>query len=256
MPEGLEAEIWKRAASVLARRTVRRVWCDDRVAPPHLADRLIGCRIVRVRRAGKVVLVDTDGPTLGLHFGMTGRLVVDGDAPIAHLAYASRADREQWDRLRLHTGPGVAPALRLNDPRRLGRVTLDPDLDHLGPDALSLTSVQVERAFERRTMAVKALVLDQSVISGLGNLCADEILFWCGVDPHRPAEDLTAHECATFAQQCRERLATMLAAGGSTTGLLGPPMRKHVAPCPLDGTDLRRDRIGGRTSIWCPRHQV
>ncbi|MGA9278070.1 DNA-formamidopyrimidine glycosylase family protein, partial [Ilumatobacter sp.] len=143
MPEGLEAEIWTRSAQSLVGRTIRRVWCDQRVAPNDFTEILPGAAIEAVRRRGKVVVVDTDGPSFGLHFGMTGRLEIDGSAPIERLEYASGADRAEWDRLRLWSDPAGdpgRPALRMNDPRRLGRLSLDPDLSHLGADLLTLTS--------------------------------------------------------------------------------------------------------------------
>ena len=254
MPEGLEAEIWRQAASVLRGRTIQEVWFDGRVGPDELAVVLSGRRIDTVRRRGKVVLVDTDGPTLGLHFGMTGRLVIDGRSPIERLEYASAADRAEWDRLRVFTG-AAGIALRLNDPRRLGRLSLDPDLDHLGPDAFTLTAEQLERACHRRSVPVKTLLLDQSAVAGLGNLCADEVLFWAGVDPRRRACDVSTSGCAAIAQACRNRLPVMLDAGGSTHGCLTPDVRVQLSPCPHDGGPLQRSAIGGRTTVWCQHHQ-
>jgi formamidopyrimidine-DNA glycosylase len=255
VPEGLEAEIWRRAADVVVGRTVTNLWFDNRVGPTDLADALLGRRIEVVRRMGKVVLVDTDGPTLGLHFGMTGRLVVDGVAPIERLAYSSGADREQWDRLRIHTGRSSVPALRMNDPRRLGRLSLDPDLSHLGPDVLAVTADEIERAVQGRSIAVKSLLLDQSALAGLGNLCADEVLFWAAIAPVRPACEITPIECSAIADASRGRLDIMLEAGGSTTGVLGPEVRTGFHRCPLDGAPLARAKIGGRTTIWCEAHQ-
>jgi formamidopyrimidine-DNA glycosylase len=256
MPEGLEAEIWCCAAQVVVDRTITQVWFDQRVGPCDLADALTARKVQGVRRRGKIVLVETDGPTLGLHFGMTGRLVVDGVAPIERLEYASGADRVDWDRLRLFTEPGSVAALRMNDPRRLGRLTIDPDLDHLGPDALSASTEIVAHALRGRRIAVKSVLMDQRAIAGLGNLCADEVLYHAGVAPHRPACDLIPRECEAIAVACRDELQTMLDAGGSTFGVLSPTVRRQLPPCPLDGGALRRASIGGRTAVWCERHQA
>lgn len=257
MPEGLEAEIWRRSAQPLVGRVVASVWRDERVAPAGLADELVGAVIQRIRRRGKVLLVDTDGPVLGLHFGMTGRLIVDGRSPIERLEYASGADRAEWDRLRLETVPsvGTGPALRMNDPRRLGRISLDPDLSHLGPDLLSVTASELGRALERRRIAVKMALLDQRVVAGLGNLCADEVLFWSGVAPTRPVHTLVERDFEAISAACRERLPMMLAAGGSTQGELSPEVRAEVGACSLDGGHLRRASINGRTAVWCETHQ-
>lgn len=260
MPEGLEAEIWRRAAAPIVGRRVRFVWCDERVAPDGLVATLSGARIDGVDRVGKIVRIITDRGVLGLHLGMTGRLEFDGDAPISRLEYASGADRVEWDRLRLVTLPGVTvdgvevPAIRMNDPRRLGRLSLDEPLA-LGPDLLTLTSDELERALARRSAAIKTTLLDQHVVAGLGNLCADEVLFWAGVAPTRRVDDLAGAEITAIARACRTRSTKMLAAGGSTHGVLSPDLRAGPGVCPRDGAPLQRSTVGARTAVWCPVHQ-
>ncbi len=254
MPEGLEAEIWRSAMEIVVGRTIESAWVDERVATPGFVDTVIDATIIGVRRAGKVVLVDTDGPTIGLHFGMTGRVVVDGVAPIARLQYASARDDPEWDRLRVFTG-GDVPAIRFNDPRRLGRVSLDPDTSALGLDFTLVTATRLGRAIGGRRSAIKAVLLDQTVIAGLGNMCADEVLWWAGIDPHRPAHSLDAAEVERLAHAIRRRLPIMLRRGGSHRGTLSPSVRAECPPCERDGGQLRRDTIGGRTAVWCPIHQ-
>jgi formamidopyrimidine-DNA glycosylase len=202
------------------------------------------------------VLVDTDGPTVGLHFGMTGRVVVDGEAPIDRLEYASGEDRPEWDRLRIFTNEiTMVAAVRFNDPRRLGRVSVDRDLTHLGVDMFDLSATSLAAAVKRRRVAVKTALLDQAVVAGLGNLCADEVLWWSGVDPHRSAESLDSEERKRLVDVARRRLPIMLRRGGSTMGVLSPDVRAACPPCERDGHALRRDSIAGRTSVWCPGHQ-
>ena len=263
MPEGLEAEIWRRAAQPIVGRRIDDVWFDERVGPAGLDATLTGATIEAVDRVGKVVRILTDGGTLGLHLGMTGRIEIDGAAPIERLEYASGADRPEWDRLVLRTQPGRkvegapgvdAPAVRMNDPRRLGRLSLDEPMD-LGPDLLTLTTAELRRAIERRTAAIKTVLLDQRAIAGLGNLCADEVLFWAGVEPGRAADEVTAPELRAIARACRSKLPAMLEAGGSTHGVLSPELRSAPGACPLDGAALRRTTIGARTAVWCPAHQ-
>ena len=264
MPEGLEAEIWRTSLEVTVGRTVVDAWVDDRVVPPDLVDRITGHRIDSVRRVGKVVLIDTvDGPTIGLHFGMTGRVIVDGIAPIDRLQYASARDEPEWDRLRLFASRRAAspalvgpPAIRLNDPRRLGHVSLDADLSALGVDMMAVTSARLRAAIGRRQPAIKTLLLDQSAVAGLGNMCADEVLWWAGIDPHRAAATLTDDEVRRLASAIRRRLPIMLRRGGSHTGVLAPDVRAACPPCERDGVPLRRDVIGGRTAVWCPEHQA
>lgn len=255
MPEGLEAAIWRDAIEVTVGRTVTDAWVDERNAPPGFVEMVVGTRIGAVRRAGKVVLIDTDGPTIGLHFGMTGRVVVDGTSAIDRLQYASGRDAPEWDRLRLITGDSIS-AIRLNDPRRLGRVSLDADLSKLGIDFAAVTPNRLREAIDGRRTAIKPLLLDQTVIAGLGNLCADEVLWWAGIDPHRVAQSLDEAEVGALAAAIRRRLPIMLRRGGSHTGTLSPVIRGTVdVPCERDGAPLRRSSIAGRTAVWCAVHQ-
>lgn len=260
MPEGLEAEIWRVALDVVIGRRIAEVDVDERVAEPGLAELLLGEQVTAVRRHGKVVLVDTTGPTLGLHFGMTGRVIVDGASPIEHLEYASKQDRAEWDRLRLFThppgSPSGEPALRMNDPRRLGRLTIDPDLSRLGVDMFDVDRAAVAEAFAGRRTAIKSALLDQHVIAGLGNLCADEVLWWSGLAPQRAVDTLRDDEVSALTTAIRRRLPIMVRRGGSTHGALDPATRHGPGPCPRDGTLLIRQKIAGRTAVWCPAHQL
>jgi formamidopyrimidine-DNA glycosylase len=255
VPEGLEAEIWRGAVERIVGRTISAAWLDARVGPDGFSDAVIGSTIVSARRAGKVVLVDTDGPTIGLHFGMTGRLVVDAVAPIDRLQYASDRDDPDWDRLVVFAGSSVVPAIRLNDPRRLGRISLDPDVSGLGVDMCRVTAKRLYAALDGRRTPIKSALLDQATVAGLGNMLVDEVLWWAGIDPHRPAGTLTTAELDALATAVRRRLPIMLRRGGSHTGVLSPAVRAAGPPCPRDGHGLRRDRIGGRTAVWCSHHQ-
>ena len=256
MPEGLEAEIWRAAIEVTVGRTISHASVDERVAPPGFESVVRDLRITAVRRAGKVVLVDTDGPTIGLHFGMTGRVVVDGSAPIERLSYASGRDEAEWNRLCLWTGPAdQPPAVRFNDPRRFGHVSLDPDLSRLGPDMFVITPSALHAVLARRRTFVKSVLLDQHVVAGLGNLCVDEVLWWAGIAPHRAADEVTVDEARRLIGVMRRRLRVMLRRGGSTTGVIDPRVRSALPDCPRDGAPLRRAQIGARTTVWCAAHQ-
>jgi len=258
VPEGLEAEIWRRASEPLVGRTIAEVIVDDRVVADGFVATVTGATIEGIRRRGKVVLVDTDRATIGLHFGMTGRLIVDGVAPIEQLAYSSGRDDPTWDRLVMSTAPGgraVPPALRFNDPRRLGRVSLDPDLGRLGVDYAEVTPKRLAGALDGRHGVLKSILLDQHVVAGLGNLCVDEVLWWARLDPRRSADSLSATETGRLAVVIRRRLPIMLSLGGSTAGVLNPSVRATCPPCERDGTPLERVVIGGRTTVWCRAHQ-
>jgi formamidopyrimidine-DNA glycosylase len=255
VPEGLEAEIYRRHAERVVGRTVRSVEIDPiQPAADELASLLPGQRFDSVRRHGKVVVLDTvDGPSLGLHFGMSGRLVVDDIAAIDRLEYGSGRDDPAWDRLVLVLDP--SGSLRVNDPRRLARFDLDPDVARLGPDFLVVGRDELAVRLGRRRGALKAVLLDQTVVAGFGNLCADEILWQAGLSPSRPAEGLSFDEVSALHRAMTEHLPAMLDRGGSHRGTISPAVRSSVPPCPIDGSPLVRSTVGGRTTIWCPAHQ-
>jgi len=257
MPEVLEVEIARRAIEDLPGSTVLAVEATDPIVVAPGVDELIaGAEITGVSRVGKQLVVDTDRGPVGVHFGMTGRWIIDGHSPLGELAYGSRSDHRRWDRwvLRLDGSRGV-DELRLHDPRRLARVVLDPDVDRLGPDALTLTRRQLAAALAGRKAPLKNVLLDQTAIAGLGNLLVDEVLWWSGLSPRRPAASLSADEIAALHSAIRRRLPVMLRHGGSHTGELSPAARFAVGACPRDGAPLARFMSGGRSTVWCPQHQ-
>jgi formamidopyrimidine-DNA glycosylase len=255
----LEVETYRRQAEAVVGRTIVGVdapdaWYVKNVDPAELVAALTGCRIEAARRIGKLLVLDLDdGSRLGLRFGMTGRLLVDGSASIDKLEYSSARDEPAWERFTLHFDDGGD--LRMRDPRRLGGVALDPDESRLGPDALSLTVPALQAALGKSTAPLKARLLDQARIAGIGNLLADEILWRAGLDPARPAGGLSPDELEALAGAITATLDELTARGGSHTGDLRAGVATGAA-CPLDGTPLVRRTIGGRTSWSCPKHQV
>lgn len=255
MPEILEVELYRRAAEAVvgARVLVAEARDELVVADRSLPDALSGRRIEAAHRHGKLLLLLTDGPTVGVHFGMTGRLVIGDHGPIGALAYGASCDEPRWDRFVLHLDDGRR--LRLSDPRRLARVWVDPDTTALGPDALTLRLADLRCAVSGRAAPIKAVLLDQQVIAGLGNLLTDEVLLRSGLDPARPARSLTDVELGRLHRAIRKALPSLLVRGGSHQGRLSVDHRHAGAPCPVDGTPLQRRTIGGRTTFSCPLHQ-
>jgi formamidopyrimidine-DNA glycosylase len=214
---------------------------------------LTGRRLVSARRRGKLMLVDLDDATvLGIHFGMSGRLVVDGVASLGRLLYAPAADAGRYERFGISFTDGGTLAVR--DPRRLGGVELDPDEERLGPDALTVTLSQLRRALAGGHSPLKARLLDQSRLAGVGNLIADEVLWRAGLAPGRPAMSLTPQELRRLHRHLSRGLFDLMERGGSHMGDL-QPQRQSGGLCPRDGTPLTRDAVGGRTTFWCPSHQ-
>jgi formamidopyrimidine-DNA glycosylase len=183
---------------------------------------------------------------------MTGRLLLDGRAPIERLEYSSARDAPGWTRLTVRFDGGGE--LRVVDPRRLGGVELAPRTDHLGVDALAVRRGDLARMLARSRAPLKAWLLDQSRVAGVGNLLADEILWRAGLDPARPADSLTGDEVERLHRHLRSTVRLLTRRGGSHTGDL-QVARVRGAACPRDGAPLERRTIGGRTTFSCPVHQ-
>jgi formamidopyrimidine-DNA glycosylase len=260
LPELIEVEGYRVHARQALGRRIAEVDAPDLwflkggITPDAVRGALLGRRFVADRRIGKLLLLDTDGgPTLGLRFGMTGRLLIDGTTAIERLEYASQDARREWDRFRLRFDDGGE--LRVNDPRRLGAVELDPDESRLGVDAAAITPRQLGAALGSSTAPLKARLMDQAHIAGLGNLLTDETLWRAGLDPARPAGSLTPAERRRLHRHLLRTVDELTARGGSHLGEL-QVARVRGAVCPKDGAPLLRRTIGGRTTYSCPRHQT
>lgn len=261
MPELIEVEAYRRLADQavgerIAVAEVPDAWFVKRGATPaQVRGALEGAVVRGTDRIGKLLLVDLgeERPVLGLRFGMTGRLVLGDVAAIDRLEYASGRDDPAWDRFGLRFASGLR--LRLSDPRRLGAVELDPDLSALGPDAASVTLRQLRAALAGSSAPLKARLLDQSRLAGLGNLLVDETLWRAGLDPARPAGDLDDPEVRRLHRHVRRTVDLLTARGGSHTGDLQDE-RHRAGRCPRDGAPLDRRTVGGRTTYSCPVHQA
>ena len=248
MPELPEAE---RARQTLETAIGRRIAAvddsDTYVSRPHapgeIADALTGQRLAGAHRRGKFLWLDTDdGPTLGLHLGMAGRIVVDGDA----------AEPSKWDRFSLQFEDGSRLALR--DKRRLGRALLNPDFSHVGPDAGDIGRDEFRERIGRGHTALKARLLNQHAISGIGNLLADQTLWQARLDPRRDTGSLSVDELDRLRRELRSALRSAIRQGGVHTGRF-VQARRTTGICPRDGHRLQKGTVGGRTTYWCPECQ-
>jgi len=239
----------------------RAVLGDRRFVRGHSSPRILtaalrGVSFTAARRHGKLLVFDMGQPgsrrSLGLRFGMTGRLLLDGRAGIDRLIYASEREVSAWDRFTVAFRDGGRLVVR--DPRLLGGVELDPDESLLGPDALSVTPAELRRALGHSEVALKARLMDQHRLAGVGNLIADELLWRASLAPHRRAGSLTPAEHRRLHRHLGSTLAELIRRGGSHCGDLMPE-RVPGGRCPRDGAELVRSTVGGRTSWWCPRHQ-
>jgi formamidopyrimidine-DNA glycosylase len=195
----------------------------------------------------------SDGPVVGVRFGMTGSLLVDGTDPVGRLLYSSTRNDPKWDRWTVTFVDGGR--LVVHDPRRLGGVTLDPDVSHLGADAATIGVAGLGRALAGSSAPLKARLLDQARVAGVGNLIADEVLWRAGLSPLRPVSSLRPAEIRRLQRHLGRTIADLSARGGSHLGDLMDE-RHPGGICPKDGTALVRSTVGGRTTWWCPAHQV
>ncbi|WP_458389014.1 bifunctional DNA-formamidopyrimidine glycosylase/DNA-(apurinic or apyrimidinic site) lyase [Sphingomonas sp. F9_3S_D5_B_2] len=247
----------KRIARVELRRADLR-----RAMPEDLGQRLTGCRVVGLRRRAKYGLVDTDrGDTLVFHLGMSGRWRVDP------------TELEKHDHFVIETEEGRRVAL--NDPRRFGSLDLVPsdELDAwpafaaLGPEPLEINAQELRARLAGRKAPIKAMLLDQGVIAGLGNIYVCEALHRSRIHPARAGGSISLPRLERLATAIREVLAEAISAGGSTLRDFASPDgelgyfsklfavydREGVA-CACGGT-VKRMVQGGRSTFYCPRCQ-
>jgi len=244
MPELPEAERARvRLESALGRRIAAVDDTDTYVCRPHppgeIASALVGHTFAGAHRRGKFLwLVTQDGPTLGLHLGMAG-----------HIALEPPTDKPIWDRFTVHFEDGGRFALR--DRRRLGRAVLNPDFSHVGPDAADVGREEFRRLIGAGRTAVKARLLDQGAISGVGNLLADQVLWQARIAPQRPTSQLSPDDLDRLRRQLRAAVRSAIQHGGVHTGSF-IPAREREGACPRCGNPLGRATVGGRTTYWCP----
>jgi formamidopyrimidine-DNA glycosylase len=261
MPELIEIEMYRRAFDPLLGRTIdffevcHPSYVRPSDAPAEAFQMLVGGRLFDTHRHGKLLVLVVDCQSerieLGLRFGMTGRLLVDGVGPIDQLEYASSKNDPAWDRTRISFG---AVTVTMRDQRRLGSIELDPDTSLLGPDAATVSEAEMVEAFRGRRASIKGVLLDQSAIAGLGNLLVDETLWRVGIAPQRGASSLDAPETTRLARIVRDTVAELSDRGGSHMGDTFA-VRRSGAVCPRCGAEMAVDSVAGRTSWWCPEHQ-
>ena len=272
MPELPEVETARRliADLGLGRRITGVDDADTFVCRPHspgeLREALTGRTLTAAHRRGKTMWCETSGvgssagpgPDLGIHLGMSGRIVViaadgwvaEGGDPPGRDAQPRKA---QWDRFTLEFADGGR--LSLFDKRRLGRIQLNPDIDALGPDAGEVTQAAFRALITKGTIAVKARLLDQSKLAGVGNLLADEVLWQAKVPPATPVSRLQRKDADRLYRALRSVLASAVAKGGAHTGDV-IAARRPGGTCPRCGHEMVHGTVGGRSTWWCSREQA
>jgi formamidopyrimidine-DNA glycosylase len=260
-------------------RSLRRPWSAD------WSKLVSGRRVQALRRRGKWILVDLEGQLcLVIHLGMTGRLTVTpADAPLApHTHLIFELDRKPRGE---SSNPGVrrlTPGLvdthlRFNDIRRFGSATLftnRADLDgffensRLGPEPFDLDPAYWRDCLAATNRCLKAVLLDQRVVAGIGNIYADESLFQARLHPARLGRSTTAAEATSLRRALITVLTRAIERRGSSirnyvggSGLKGRYQNEFRvygragAPCPRCRSPIERIRLAGRSTHYCPRCQ-
>lgn len=280
MPELAEVEtvcrVMRRA--LLGKRITRVEVVRDRiffsgVAPKALEGALLRRTVREVGRHGKFfwLTLDGTGPTVYGHLGMSGwirvvgktgtRLQGHGEAP-----FDDEAGRPRFLKLGIyaHDGSGIV----LTDPRRLGRIWLgsSPEterrLKRLGRDAFDdlPSASELVALFGRRKIPIKALLLDQGALAGIGNWIADEVLYQSRIAPKRSAASLTSAEVATLRRSIRSVLARAVKVEADHRRFPKSWLFEHRwggsrGAQRIAGLPIVREEVGGRTTAWVPKRQ-
>ena len=245
---------------VLARgaagRRIERVEVPDRVllrnaSPQALGRTLSGRRFAAPRRHGKWLIAPVNGASVLFHFGMTGLLEWAERGAPAHV----------HDRLTFLCEGGE---LRYRNMRRFGGVWLArfeaeerAVTGALGPDAAALGREQLHTLLERRRGGIKAALMDQRLLAGVGNLLADEILWRARIHPRTPVAGLTPRRRDALHRALNDTLRRSIHAGRvpAADGWLTGVRDRRDPRCPRCGAHLRKATVAGRTTCWCPRCQ-
>jgi len=270
VPELPEVENLARGlASQITGLTIRDVRCHFPGAvgpdPECFAEAVRGRRIEELHRHGKYLFFVLDGDaTLALHLRMTGQFVL--------VPRPQPADKHTHLELLLSDRNRK---LVFRDVRKFGRLQLlDGGVERfieekrLGADALQISTRQMHQLFQRTSRSIKAVLLDQRVVAGLGNIYTDEILFREGISPLRKASALSYEQVASLRRTVRAVLRAAIRGRGTTIsdyvdarGLRGSFQNSLLVysraglPCPRCGTAITRSRVAGRGTYSCPNCQ-
>ncbi|MEO3413244.1 bifunctional DNA-formamidopyrimidine glycosylase/DNA-(apurinic or apyrimidinic site) lyase [Roseovarius sp. CAU 1744] len=241
--------------------------------PPRMADRLAGQRVLRLRRRSKYILADLESDeTLLIHLGMSGRMLISGD-PLGQFLHDHPAP-EKHDHVVLHMANGAR--ITFNDPRRFGAMDLiqtavaeqHPLLAKLGPEPLgnAFHEAYLKGALSGRRAPIKAALLDQRIVAGLGNIYVCEALYRARISPKRHAGRISPARIGALVPVIRDVIAEAIEAGGSslrdfrqTDGELGyfqhrfDVYDREGQPCrrPDCPAVVRRIVQSGRSTFYC-----
>jgi len=267
MPEFVEVEAYANTIRPLIGGTVTGIDLRDErllrraeegfdAEAAHVYGVLEGAEILDVRRLGKLLLVDISGDhTMGLTFGLRGWLMLDGEIARADGTRRPRSAKPQHVRLAIEVDE--THEIVLEDLLRLATLEIDPDTSSFGTDILEIDKRGFRDLLDGSQATIKGLLMNQQRIAGIGNLIADEICFQGKVDPQRRAGDITGDDLDDLWAGVRTTRDRVLAKNGSHQGvLIQSGSRERNEHCPRCDVEIRRVKVGGRTTYFCPEHQT
>ncbi len=270
MPELPEVETVVRGLrEPLVGRTIIGMWHDwDKTihspSPQEFAARVVSQAVRGIGRRAKYILIELEHDVLVVHLKMSGRLYV--------ASAADRHDADRWVHARFDLDGGKQ--LRFSDVRKFGKVYLTDDvsrlLSHLGPEPLdkSFTLAGFREGLKGRRRSIKAHLLDQEIVAGIGNIYADEALFRAGIHPNCMAGELTDEDAALLHQTIREALLAGIEHEGASINWYRKPdggkgesqnhfyvySRMNLA-CRKCGATINKIRVAQRGTHFCPNCQ-
>ncbi len=270
MPELPEVETIKNDLSILIGRTLKAIivydeaYSEKNKTTPKELKKLKGQKLLQLSRKGKYLFFHFSKTILGFHLGLTGSLIL--------LAVGKHLDKFKHKVLSLNFHE---MSLLFSDMRKFGRLFLFDEeksfqnfLTDIGHDALEIGLSEFKEALRSIRKPIKLALLDQKVISGIGNIYADEILFRAGINPLRPASSLSDKELQKLFQTMKEVLHLAIQLRGSTIkdyvdglGRAGMFQTEHLVyqkygkPCPRCGEPIEKIKVAGRTTSYCPQCQ-
>lgn len=227
---------------------------------------LIGDEFIDIKRRGKWLIFETNNRYLLSHLRMEGKFYIKDE----------EEEKGKHEHVTIIFNDNTS--LRYEDTRKFGRMNLIKKEDLVNTEAIAkqglepgdknLTSDYLLEKFKNKKLPIKTVLLDQTIISGLGNIYVNEVLFYAKVLPLKPAKDLTKNECELIVKGSNEIIKEAIKMGGTTiksytsslgvTGRFQANLRVHKKegePCLVCGTKIVNERIGGRSTYYCPKCQ-
>lgn len=276
MPELPEVETIRRGLNkfiIKQKITTTEIFCEK----SFIGQPITGI-VKAIRRFGKALIIDLDNQnSLMVHLRMTGQLIYDGEGKDRYAAghpsenFTAQLPNKQT-RVILHLDAGT---LYFNDQRKFGfikvlptaEVAKDPFIKKLAKEPWRMTPEEFYDKLRRhQNSCIKATILDQTIITGLGNIYADEALFASKIHPERKSGSLTRAEAKTLLESARAVMDKSIASGGSTMAtyvkadgtkgdyleLFAQVFRREGKPCPRCGTKIQKIKVAGRGTHLCP----